>query len=34
MDADLSGIVYFVILAILLAKAFGVGCGSGGGSCS
>jgi|GEM_PF-1688044 len=28
MEADLSGIVYFVILAILIAKAFGIaGCG-------
>ena len=31
MEADLSGLVYFVIIAILLAKGFGAGCC--GGSC-
>jgi len=30
VEADLSGLVYFVILAILLAKLFGAGtCGGG-----
>lgn len=32
MEADLSGLVYFVIVAILLAKVFGLGCG--GGTCN
>jgi hypothetical protein len=32
MENDLSGFVYFVIIAILLAKVFGLGCG--GGTCS
>ncbi len=27
MEGDLSGFVYFVIVAILLAKVFGLGCG-------
>jgi len=32
MEGDLSAIVYVVILAILLSKVFGFGCG--GGTCS